>query len=158
MKKLIIGIIIIIILVAGGLFFLPNIMNALSPKYTLSSSGQISSADMMGPKGDTQFKEIYFGNNGVYSVIISKYTSSSRADDGMTNILAAYNAGNIGLGGKRVYICNTTSDGQQRTDEIYYYLSGNNIVAIYTPNGTSDEAKANNIDFVEWYITKYIPN
>ena len=152
MKKLFL--ILTILIISITLFGCTNILP--HPDYTLSSSQELPSADMYLPKGDTQLREVYFTPNGTYSTIISRFSSAEDADNGMTQLLGSYNAGNIGLNEKRTYVMDRINDGINQ--QLYYYQSGNNTVLIFAPNCTTDECIAENKEFVKWYFTKNIPN
>jgi hypothetical protein len=136
--------------------FLMGCTNLLPhPDYQLSSSQELPTADMYLPRGDTQLREVYFTPNGTYSVVISRFDSAEKTDNGMTQLLGTYNAGNIGLDGKRTYVMDNVNE--EITSQIYFYQSGNNTVQIFAPNCTTDECIFENKEFVKWYFTKYLP-
>ena len=125
--------------------------------YRLVSTGQVNRSDFRHDISLFQNKEQYFGNGFYYSTEFLRYASEDDASSGMTRIIEQYNPAQITLGGKYIKIkefpiVDDEGNVQGNGPALYFYQSGNLIIVV-------DASRENGGDaFVEWYITKYIPN
>jgi len=149
MKKIIIGVVLVVALAIAG-YFAYDFFGKPSI-YQLTLQSELNPTDFQEPGGQNkQIRETYdVPSLGRFHVDILQYSDVSSASEGISKLKKKHNPAMIVLNTKYVnYYPDLSSDKFNH----YFYQSGENI-AVIDHTGTKDNADA----FIIWYYSKY-PN